>query len=73
MHVSRTAWHRRTDICARHTSDKCMPNAVQGCMAQEVAGVLTLCGCMGIPLKSVTILLAEVMCTGRMPVLKPPI
>lgn len=35
--------------------------------------LLTLCGCMGMPLKSVTILLAEVMWTGRMPVLKPPI
>ena len=40
---------------------------------KEVAVVLTLCGCMGMPLKSVTILLADVMCTGRMPVLNPPI
>ena len=33
--------------------------------------VLTLCGCIGMPLKSVTILLAEAMCTGRMPVRRP--
>lgn len=33
----------------------------------------TLCGCIGMPLKSVTILLAEAMCTGRMPVRSPPI
>lgn len=34
---------------------------------------LTLCGCMGMPLKSVTILLADAMCTGLIPVRRPPI
>ncbi len=42
-------------------------------VAQLILTQLTLCGCMGMPLKSVTILLAEAMWTGRIPVRRPPI